>query len=206
MHGSGCALSFTVEPVLCGKWCYLFNCYLRFFVNRSSCYIITQQQLQLAAYVIPKVASTYSRSSTILFSPSISGLDSNVFWIFVVTMLLITKLPLVVTKPLVFFSAPKSINSLLHLMFFWTVHVSNFLTRKNTLLCWYMPHWWMMMIFREKWNHYTLQQKTPRQAGLVLSCSKKKQTLFRVYCMPLYACQLWGKTHRLDEALTRCIQ
>jgi len=24
--------------------------------------------------------------------------------------------------------------------------------------------------------------------------------------MPLYACQLWSKTHRLDEALTRCIQ
>jgi len=42
----------------------------------------------------------------------------NVFWIFVVTVLLNTKSLLIVTKQLVFFFAQKSINNLLHQMFF----------------------------------------------------------------------------------------
>jgi len=44
--------------------------------------------------------------------------DSNVFWISVVTMRLNTKSPLIVTKQLVLFVAPKIINKLLHQMFF----------------------------------------------------------------------------------------
>jgi len=52
-------------------------------------------------------------------------LDSKVFWKFVVTMLLKTKSPLIVTKQLMLFFAPKSINSLFHQIFWWTVYVYN---------------------------------------------------------------------------------
>jgi len=44
-------------------------------------------------------------------------------------MLLNTKLPLIVTKQLVFFLGPKIINNLLPQMFFWIVYVYNFLTK-----------------------------------------------------------------------------
>jgi len=47
-------------------------------------------------------------------------------------------------------------------MCFWTVYGYNFLTKWNTLVCWYMPHWRIMMIFRDKWNRYTVQQTSSR--------------------------------------------
>jgi len=52
----------------------------------------------------------------------------------------------------------KIINNLLHQMFFWTVYVCNFVTKWNTLVCWYMLHWRMIVIFRDKWNRYVVQQ------------------------------------------------
>jgi len=51
-----------------------------------------------------------------VFNSSISGL--HCLWIFVVTMLLNTKLLLIATKQLLFFFAQKSINNLPHQMFF----------------------------------------------------------------------------------------
>ena len=47
------------------------------------------------------------------------------------------------------------------------------------------------MIFRDKWNHCTAVQQTTQGHFRSVICSKK--TLFRAYCMPLYACQLWIK-------------
>jgi len=58
---------------------------------------------------------------------------------------------------LVFFFAPKIMNNLFHRMIFWRVYMYNFLTKWNTLVCCYMPHW-IVMIFRDKWNRYTVQQ------------------------------------------------
>jgi len=67
-------------------------------------------------------------------SPVLVG--CNVFWIFVMTkMLLKTKSLLIATKQLVFFFAQKSVNNQLHQMYFYTVHVYNFLTKWNTLVC-----------------------------------------------------------------------
>jgi len=56
----------------------------------------------------------------------------NIFWISVVTMLLNTKLPSIVTKQLAFFFAPKSTNNLFHQMFYWMVCAYNFVTKWNT--------------------------------------------------------------------------
>ena len=57
----------------------------------------------------------------------------NAFWIFVVTMLMLLNMKslLIATKQLVFFFALKSINNLLHQMFFWTVYMYNVLTKWN---------------------------------------------------------------------------
>ena len=54
-----------------------------------------------------------------------------------------------------------------------------------------MHHWRMMMTFRDKWNHYTVQQTNSE--ALLISALLQLKTLFRAYCMPMYACQLWNK-------------
>jgi len=54
-----------------------------------------------------------------------------------------------------------------------------------------MHHWRMMMIFRDKRNHYCAANKL---RGTFDQCSPAvKNTLFRAYCMPMYPCQLWSK-------------
>jgi len=52
-----------LEPILCvvNGAIYLIGRY-NFIVYRPSCYVINQQQLQCAAYMVPRVASTYHRS------------------------------------------------------------------------------------------------------------------------------------------------
>jgi len=55
-----------------------------------------------------------------------------------------------------------------------------------------MPHWRMMMIFKDKWNHCPVQQ-TSSEAPSDQCSPAVKDTLFRAYCMPMYACQLWSK-------------
>jgi len=57
---------------------------------------------------------------------------SSVFWIFVVIiiMLLNTKSLLIATKQS-YFVVLKSINNLLHQMFFWLVYVYNYLNKSN---------------------------------------------------------------------------
>ena len=56
-----------------------------------------------------------------------------------------------------------------------------------------MRHWrMMMMIFRDKWNHCSVQQ-TNSEVLLTSALLQWKNTLFLVYCMPMYACQLWSK-------------
>jgi len=54
-----------------------------------------------------------------------------------------------------------------------------------------MHHSRMMMIFRESEIITLCSKQTQRHFWSVLFCSKK--TLFRAYCMPMYACQLWSK-------------
>jgi len=51
-----------------------------------------------------------------------------------VIKLLKTKSLFIVTKQLVQLFVPKSINNLLHQMFFWIVYVYNFLTKSNILV------------------------------------------------------------------------
>ena len=59
-------------------------------------------------------------------------MGSSVFWIFVVIiiMLLNTKSLLIATKQS-YFVVLKSINNLLHQMFFWLVYVYNYLNKSN---------------------------------------------------------------------------
>ena len=45
--------------------------------------------------------------------------------------------------------------------------------------------------------------QTQRHFWSVLSCSKK--TLFRTYCMPMYACQLWRKLYILHSPINTWI-
>jgi len=115
----------------------------------------------------------------------------NVSWIFVVTMLLKTKLLLIVTEQLVLFFAPK---------------------RKTTCPIKCFSKWCTCTIFRPNeiswcvdkciiegwwWHSETSEitilcsKQTQRHFWSVLSCSKN--TLFRADCMPMYACQLWSK-------------
>ena len=100
----------------------------------------------------------------------------NVFWIFVVTMMLNTKSLLIATKYLVFFFAQKSINNLLHQMFFCTVCVCNVWPSE-------IP-WFMDKRLTEGWWWYSetseitvlCSKQTQRHFWSVLSCSKKHST------------------------------
>jgi len=51
-------------------------------------------------------------------------------------------------------------------------------------------YWRMMMMFRDKLNHCTVQQ-TKRHFRSVLFCNEKHS--ISCHCMPMYACQLWSK-------------
>ena len=57
-----------------------------------------------------------------------------------------------------------------------------------------MHHWRMMMIFRDKWNHYIYCAANKLRGPFGHCFSTVKNTLFRAYCMPMYACQLWSKS------------
>ena len=75
---------------------------------------------------------------------SLSLENSSVFCIFVVIMLLKIKSLSIARKLLVYFFGPKSINNLLHRMFFWMVYMYDFLAK---LKCWCMAKcltegWW----------------------------------------------------------------
>ena len=116
----------------------------------------------------------------------------NVFWIFVVTMLRNTKSLLIVTKQLVFFFAQKSINNLPHQMFFSKWCTCTIFRPSEISWCvdkWIIEAWW--------WHSETSEiiilcsKQTQRHFWSVLTSSKN--TLFRAYCMPMYACQLWSK-------------
>jgi len=109
--------------------------------------------------------------------------DPNVFWVFVVTMLLNTKSSLIVTKWLVFFFAPQSINSLFHQMFFWTMCVYNFFLPSEIPWCVaksLTERWW--------WHSETSEiallcsKQAPRHYRSVLFCSKK-HSVSCLYCM-----------------------
>jgi len=97
------------------------------------------------------------------------------------TMLLNTKSLLIATKQLVFFFAQKSINSLLHQMFFWMLYVYNLLANGM----------WMNtsrkddnVIQRQVKSLYCAANKL---RGTSYQCSPAlKNTLFRAYCMPMY--------------------
>jgi len=97
-----------------------------------------------------------------------------------------------VTKQLVFFTA-KCINNLLHRMFFWMVYVSVRFSDQvkclGVLLNASLKEWWWYI---ETCDIAILCSKqAPRRFRSVLSFSKN--TLFRAYCMLMYACHLWSK-------------
>jgi len=112
------------------------------------------------------------------WTPTSSG---YLWWL----MLLNTKLPLIVTKQLVFFLGPKIINNLLPQMFFWIVYVYNFLTKWHTLVCWYMPH------FKDDCDTNVIailcSKQAPRHIWSVLSGSKKTLYFVPTVCQCMLA-------------------
>ena len=111
-------------------------------------------------------------------------LDSNLFWI--CDYAAEHEIAFTCNKTIGIIFCPKSYeqpapsNAFLH----GVGYVYNFLTKWNTLVCWYMPHWRMVVIFRDKWNRYAVlcSKQAPRHIRSVLSCSKK-------YYFKAIACQ-----------------
>ena len=120
--------------------------------------------------------------------------DSRVFWTFV-NMLLNTTSLLFATKQLVLFLPPK----------IWTTcPIKCFSEWCPVTIFWpsELP-WCVVKCFTEGWwwysetNEITIlcSKQAQKHIRSVLSCSKN--TLFRAYCIPMYACHLRSKyTHR----------
>ena len=115
--------------------------------------------------------------------------DSNVFWIFVVIMLLNTKSTLIVTKRLVFLFVQKSINNLLHLIVVIGVRVQFFDQ---------MKYLGVLLNASLKDDHSSRYCAANNLQSTFDQCSPAGKIL---YFMPI-ACQsmlanCWANTHRL---------